>query len=543
MSAYPPPLQRHAARPPRATSILPAALVPLSARADRPLRALIVDLNNFASFPTLAIGMLVASLRNAGHEARVLSPLAYDVPAVQREHRETWRDHAARRIHLSTWRPMLPGRDLAREVRAWWNARPDRRTLAEVERSLDEGWDVVLLSAYLQHQASVRAIAARAARRGVPVLLGGPMFNVPGTADAWRKLPGITAVVGAEVDRSLPDMLRALVNGATETSSAVGTSSVNGAVAGQALLRFDGVMLPDGRRSPPAAPLRDLSSLPVPDFTDFPWNRYRLRVVPVMTGRGCQWARCNFCSDVVSANGRTFRTRSVDAVLQEMREQSRRHQTTNFVFLDIKLNSNPGMLRGIADGLQHHVPGAQWVGTVHVDERRDNGLSARELRDLARSGMRRISFGLESGSQRLLDAMDKGCNVEANARFLREAHEAGLSVRCTMFKGYPGETADDLELTASFLEQHGRYLDRVRFNEFSVPEDTPIYEALRKPEGDPARRLRIVSVDHRIARARYVDVEAGSRAYRRAKARVLRAVYEINRREVRSVARAFDGLM
>ncbi|HET7410336.1 MAG TPA: hypothetical protein VFJ13_09045, partial [Paracoccaceae bacterium] len=68
-------------------------------------RILIVDLNNFASFPTLAIGLLTAALRNAGHQVDVLCPLAFDVPATQRERRETLLDHLSRRVNLTDWQP------------------------------------------------------------------------------------------------------------------------------------------------------------------------------------------------------------------------------------------------------------------------------------------------------------------------------------------------------------------------------------------------------------------------------------------------------
>lgn len=58
-----------------------------------------------------------------------------------------------------------------------------------------------------------------------------------------------------------------------------------------------------------------------------------------------------------------------------MHEQSRRHNTTSFVFLDLKLNSYPAMIRGIAIRIQDLVQGAEWIGTVHVDQRKDNALN------------------------------------------------------------------------------------------------------------------------------------------------------------------------
>lgn len=508
-----------ALQPARSGPVTPAG----PAQAATSLRLHIIDLNNFASFPTLAIGLLVAALRDQGHRVDVLSPLAHDVPATQRERRETLLDHVKRRIHLSDWTPFTGLRDLLRRLETVRVERAHPTVLREIRKVLADPPDAILISAYLQHFNSVAAIARLAQARGVPVILGGPMFNLPEVTEDWRKIPGVSAVVGAEVDRDLPTLISAICR---KTD----------------LLAFPGVTLPEGRQSAPAAPLRRLDETPVPDFTDFPWDRYPNRIIPIMTGRGCQWDKCLFCSDVISVSGRTFRTRSVESVLLEMQEQARRHETTNFLFLDLKLNSWPDMIRGIAGGIGRYVQGAEWIGTVHVDRREDNGLSRRDLEAAVEGGMRRISFGLESGSQRLLDAMHKGASVGRNATFIRDAHAAGLSIRCTMFKGFPGETAADMAATAQFLEDHANYLDRVRFNEFTVHTGTPIWTAVT---GKAARDhgLSVTKQDHRRARVLYRHTQAQTAEYRRAKARALDVVYQINRRPLRDAARQFDGLM
>lgn len=512
-------------RPRRA--LLPArsgvgGAVPPTARPGG-LRLLIVDLNNFASFPTLAIGLLVAALRGRGHRVEVLCPLAHDVPATERERRETRVDHIRRRIHLSDWPLFLDMREILRRLETARVERAHPVVLREIRKTLVNPPDAILISAYLQHFNSVSAIAGLAQAQGVPVVLGGPMFNLPEVADTWRQIAGVSAVVGAEVDRDLPDLIEALCHNADP-------------------LTFPGVVLADGRRSAAAPPLRRLDETPVPDFTDFPWDRYPGRIVPMMTGRGCQWDKCLFCSDVISVSGRTFRTRSVENVLLEMQEQARRHDTTSFLFLDLKLNSWPEMIRGIAKGIGRYVQGAEWVGTVHVDERADNGLSRADLETAVAGGMRRISFGLESGSQRLLDAMHKGSSVERNSAFIRDAHAAGLSIRCTMFKGFPGETAADMEATARFLEEHAPWLDRVRFNAFTVHTGTPIWKAMTEKASD-AQELVVTRLDPRRARVDYRHAESRSAAYRKAKARALAVVYQINRRPLRDTARQFDGLM
>lgn len=488
----------------------------------RGCRVVLVDLNRFTSFPTLAVGILTAALRARGCAVRVICPLALDVPAAAREREERLWDHLHRRIRLSDNRTIRWLRERARAPREWLAERPRGAVTAAVDRALAEGADAVLLSAYLEHFHTVTGIGRIAARRGVPVLLGGPMFNLPGVAEEWRGLPGVSAVVGGEVEFHLAEMVAALA-------------------AGKSLARFPGVTLPDGTRSAPAEPLRPLDSALFPDFDDFPWDRYPNRIVPVLAGRGCQWDKCTFCSDVISASGRQFRSRSVESVLVECQVQAERHAARDFMFLDLKLNSHPAMLRGIAHGLNRYVRGASWIGTVHVDQRRDNGLSRRDLFAAAAGGMRRISFGLESGSQRLLDAMRKGCRVETNAAFLRDAHEAGISVRCTMFKGYPGETEADMEATADFLERNARYIDRIRFNDFSVPMETPIHHALMDKAADP-EILRLTGLDPRHAKARY-DRRRVTPAYRRALARTLAVVHAVNRKRLGETARQFDGLM
>lgn len=493
---------------------------------NRPIRqahrVLIVDLNNFATFPTLTIGVLVAALRKDGHQVQVLTPLVHGVPAAERERQENWLDHFKRRVHLTESPSLRLPRNLARSLRSAWIERPHPTVLTEVSRALERGQDIVLLSAYFQHFNSVKEIGRIGLENRVPVLLGGPMFNNPAAAEVWRTIPGLTAVVGAESDFQISALVRAVCSG-------------------DSLAQFFGVTLPDGRKTSLAPPLRRLDDVPMADFSDFPWDRYRVRIVPMITGRGCQWDRCLFCSDVVTVSGRTFRTRSVQNVLLEMEEQARRHATTSFLFHDLKLNSYPDMIRGIASEVQRYVYGAEWIGTVHVDLRKDNGVSRRDLFAAVAGGMRRINFGLETGSQSLIDRMDKGTSVERNAEFIRDAFEAGLSIRCSMFKGFPGETADDMAKTATFLEAHAPYLDRIRFSDFSLLDETPIYKMVN--EGRAEAGLKVTKRIHAKARAEYVNNRTDHRAYSKALKEVLQKVYEINSRQIRSSARQFDGVM
>src|SRR4051794_7210108 len=487
-------------------------------------RALLVDLNNYARYPTLAIGYLVAALRQGGIDADVLTPLSHGVPAVEREHRETTWDQMQRRVFFSTHPATVSAHELIRSVRARRITKPHPKVLEETGRMFDERRpDVLLLSAYLEQRPSVEALAALAAERGVPVILGGPVFNIPQVARAWIDIPGLTAIVGAEVDLTLADL-------------------VHTAASGGDLGQHAGVLLPDGGSGPLAPPLHELDRLPVPDFSDFPWDRYPMRVIPAMTGRGCSWGKCLFCSDVVTANGRGFRSRPVEAVLDEIEQQAARYRSRDFIFLDIKLNSDLRMWRGLLDGFQRRVPGGRWIGTLHVAAKGENGFTKDELEAAAASGLTRTTFGLESGSDRLNDTMAKGTRVERTSQFVRDAHAAGISVRTTAMLGYPGETPDDIAQSIAFFQQHERYLDRVRLSRFAAIPGTGFHERYeRRP--DQYTDLTHFEWSFGEARARYRYAPAGRRAYRRRKTELLNLVHRINSRPLRTGAEAFDGLM
>ena len=100
------------------------------------------------------------------------------------------------------------------------------------------------------------ALAGVAEAHGIPLLLGGPMFNNEQVAREWLGIPGLTAIVGAEVDLSLPELVATAVDRGP-------------------LERHEGVLLPDGGKGPPARPLRELDKLPIPDLSDFPGTGIR----------------------------------------------------------------------------------------------------------------------------------------------------------------------------------------------------------------------------------------------------------------------------
>ncbi|WP_040839091.1 B12-binding domain-containing radical SAM protein [Thiothrix nivea] len=485
---------------------------------------LIVDLNNFARYPTLAIGYLVAPLRAAGFQVEVLSPLAHGAPAMTHEQQETWLEHAKRRLYFSTHPLMQRLHEPLRAAYARRSFRAHPPTLAMLEQRLQHNPpDIILLSAYLEHLPTVTWIGQQASQRGVPVLLGGPAFTHPQTIQAWRQLEGISAIFAGEADFVITELVKAILEG-------------------QDLQAWAGVSSSSSENLDAAPPLQGLERLPMPDFSDFPWERYPHRIIPVMTGRGCSWNVCTFCSDVITSNGRTFRSRPLAKILDELRQQAERYQARDFIFLDLKLNSDLEVWHGLIDNIQQTVPGARWIATVHVDGKGENGLDAATLQAAKMSGLTRISFGLETGSQPLARRMGKGTRVERNAQFIQDAHRAGLSVRCSMMLGYPGETADDLRATLEFLQTHQAQLDRIRPARFKAIPGTR-FERLYHNRPSRFAGIDVQGWNYRLARADYRNRNTRCPVYRKVKRDILSTIHAINSQPLRDDARQFDGLM
>ncbi len=493
---------------------------------------LIVDLNNFARYPSLSVGYLAAVLRRAGQRVSVFAPLMIGIGGVQRERPVAWYglhiDRVNYRLATSSAAWVRGFRNRLKGLRGSELSGEAEQVTREFRQRVERDRpDAVLFSSYLMYRPHVSAMGGICETLGIPAMIGGPYFAARDVAEQWVDLPGQVGVAGGEVELELPEIVKTMTNG-------------------RDFSRFAGIWRRDAETGQMVggerAPLRNLDDVPVPDFSDFPWEKYPNRIVPVLTGRGCGWGRCRFCSDVTSTAGRSFRSHSPSRVLEEVLRQRERYGVDLFVFSDLKLNSDLRVWRAILEGMQAAAPGSRWVASVHVNANGEHGLSAGELRRAADSGCVRLTTGLESGSQRMLDAMAKGTDLKVTARMLRDASAAGISMRTTMILGYPGETAEDVRATDRFLRDHRGDLERVSLNRFQLMTGTPIEQQLR--DGlDPLPGLTQVTVEHQIAQVQHVYEPTDRRAYRRAVSSLLEAVHIINRKPLRERARDFDGVM
>ena len=209
------------------------------------------------------------------------------------------------------------------------------------------------------------------------------------------------------------------------------------------------LMYRDGRRirvnefkAPEAA-----CDLPDPDFDGLRLEQYLApgHVLPVSASRGCYWGRCAFCN-VGYGESRHFGERRAEQVAEEMMSLAAAYDTRHFFFADEALS--PRMLKSLSTRLIEAGADLDWTCCARFEP----GISAELLGQMRRAGCRMVLYGLESGSQRVLDRMHKGTRLETAQRILREGKEAGIWNHIFFFFGFPGETEEDARETIQFFQ-------------------------------------------------------------------------------------------
>lgn len=188
----------------------------------------------------------------------------------------------------------------------------------------------------------------------------------------------------------------------------------------------------------------DLDSVPVADYRDTPFDLYDQRSVSSEFSRGCI-AKCQYCSETTFWK---FRSRQADSVLAELESVYRKYRVERVSFIDSLLNGNLRELKIFANGLLERKIYIAWHGYSRID-----GTMDRDFWDLLRrSGAWGFAFGVESGSQNVLNLMKKNCEVWEIEQNFHDMEAIGLKHNfATWFTGFPGEELTDVAQTQTLM--------------------------------------------------------------------------------------------
>ncbi len=192
--------------------------------------------------------------------------------------------------------------------------------------------------------------------------------------------------------------------------------------------------------------IANLDDLPLPARHLIEITRYHRKLggrqaTSMMTSRGCPYSCSYCCKDVFGSKVRMF---SVERVVKEIKDIIDNYNIRSFIFYDDTFTLVKKRLHKLCKALSK----LNITFRCNGDSRRD---TLEDFKLLYKAGCREICFGIESGSQTILDKIHKGVTVERNKQAIREAKEAGLTVKTFLMIGNPGETRETIEETKQFI--------------------------------------------------------------------------------------------
>jgi anaerobic magnesium-protoporphyrin IX monomethyl ester cyclase len=192
----------------------------------------------------------------------------------------------------------------------------------------------------------------------------------------------------------------------------------------------------------------DLDTLPFPDRGIFKKNNYTRKVyggraTSLITSRGCPF-NCAFCCKDIF--GSKVRFRKVESVIAEIKEIIDIYGIRNFLLYDDTFVTNRKRLYALCEELVK----LKVIFRCNGNSRHN---TYEDYQMLYKAGCREIAFGIESGSQKILNIIDKGTTVEQNKKAIAEARRAGLLVKAYLMVGSPGETKETVAETMKFISE------------------------------------------------------------------------------------------
>jgi anaerobic magnesium-protoporphyrin IX monomethyl ester cyclase len=220
--------------------------------------------------------------------------------------------------------------------------------------------------------------------------------------------------------------------------------------------------------------LPNLKETPLPSLNGLDFSKYQQPGdFPIYASRGCV-NRCRFCSE--SPNFKSFRYRPAEhtfAEIQYIYKQAMQYNKTPTIhFADSLINGSISELEKLCKCIIDEKISVIWGGQIFFRKQ----MTPELLTMMHQAGCVGLFWGLESGSQKVIDLMQKNYSIEIAMRILDDCHRIGIQNYLPLIIGFPGETPADLAETAHLID---RYRDKAVFlepNQCAVRPNSPLYE-------------------------------------------------------------------
>lgn len=298
-----------------------------------------------------------------------------------------------------------------------------------------------VLAVYVNMMTKVKALALlswlrkQASLKNTKVILGGPdlTYNV----EAYLK-HGADFLVLGEGEESCRELIQAIRMKNPWMEDIQGIAFING--------------LGEIHKGPPREKIKNIDVLPLPARDAIPMEKYMKTwkdfhgksTISVSTQRGCPYT-CKWCSTAVY--GQSYRRRSPEAVSRELLHLKEHYNPDALWFVDDVFTVSHKWLKAFRDEVIKQNAIIPFECITRADR-----LNEEVIKVLKESGCFRVWIGAESGSQKVIDAMDRRVKVENVREMIVACKENGLEAGTFIMLGYPGEQEEDIEETIKHLK-------------------------------------------------------------------------------------------
>ena len=218
-------------------------------------------------------------------------------------------------------------------------------------------------------------------------------------------------------------------------------------INGLAFLSYEGTII----NTPERQKIKELEELPLPNRKGINMHKYLdvwkkhhgESTLSISTQRGCPFT-CKWCSTAVY--GQSYRRRKPAQVVQEMLLLQKEYEPDMLWFVDDVFTVSHKWLREFVQELKLANLKMPFECITRADR-----MNEEVIHLLKQAGCSRVWIGAESGSQKIIDAMDRRVDVKMVRKMLQDTKKAGIQTGTFIMVGYPGETDDDIEETITHL--------------------------------------------------------------------------------------------
>jgi anaerobic magnesium-protoporphyrin IX monomethyl ester cyclase len=362
--------------------------------------------------------------------------------------------------------------------------------LAYVAAALEKaGFQVEMLDNYLLKKPTdeVKQLVQRLNPEIVGITCGSATYHrCVETAKAVKEtLPSCKVVVGGWHPSYLPDSMlqhpeidyvvmgegeRAMVELATHITREKSEKAL-AAIAGIAY-RHNGNIVKNGPKF-----ISNMDEIPFPARHLLPMHLYdrtieflNAKPADVMSiARGCPFS-CAFC-ETKKLWGNTCRTFSPSRIIDEVNYIIDKFNTKGIYFINDNFTIKKKETAELCDLIEKNKLDIEWMCDTRADL-----VSQDLLGKMKEAGCKTIWFGVESGSPRILEKINKGITREQTIQAFKLCRETGIHIACSFILGVPGETVKDMEATLKFAKKLDP--DWCQFNIFIAYPDSSLYEEI-----------------------------------------------------------------